>query len=102
MRRFLLFLWMIPMLFVSVRAESIRWVDFSVPYESMKYAMDQDIATFDQEKHVLWIDVLAVAACRTGGRCSLASVKQAVSDLKSDRSPEELLGALYKYRKRYR
>jgi len=97
MRRFLLFLWMIPMLFVSVRAESIRWVDFSVPYESMKYAMDQDIATFDQEKHVLWIDVLAVAACRTGGRCSLASVKQAVSDLKSDRSPEELLGALYKY-----
>ena len=97
MRRFLLFLWMIPMLFVSVRAESIRWVDFSVPYESMKYAMDQDIATFDQEKHVLWIDVLAVAACRTGGRCGLASVKQAVSDLKSDRSPEELLGALYKY-----
>ena len=80
-----------------VKADTIRGVDFKVPYESLKYAMDTDIATFDQEKHISWIDVLSLAACRTGGKCGLSSVKKAVKDLKEDKSPEELLGNLYKY-----
>ena len=84
------------MLVLPVQAESIRWVDFNVSYESMKYALDQDIATFEQEKHISWIDTLALAACRTGGKCALASVKQAVSDLKKDKQPEQLLGDLYR------
>jgi len=82
---------------VSVKAEPIRWVDFNVSYESLKYAMDVDIATADQEKHIGWIDILSVAACRTGGKCGLSSVKQAAQDLKTDRSPEEILGDLYRY-----
>ena len=96
MKRFL-FVLLTLALAVPVRAETIKWVDFAVPYESLKYAMDQDIATFDQEKHISWIDALAVAGCRTGGKCGLSSVKQAVSDLKSLKSPEELLGSLYQY-----
>ena len=88
---------MIIGLTVPARAEPIRWVDFGVPYESLKYAMDQDIATFDQEKHISWIDALSLAACRTGGKCGLTSVKQAVSDLKQDSAPAELLGETYKY-----
>ena len=82
---------------LPVGADTIRWVDFSVPYESLKYAMDRDIETFEQEKHIDWIDILAVAACRTGGKCGLVSVKKASADLATDRSPEELLGSLYKY-----
>lgn len=82
---------------LPVRAETIRWVDFQVPYESLKYAMDTDIATVEQEKHISWIDTLALAACRTGGKCTLNSVKKAVKDLQADKSPEELLGDLYKY-----
>ena len=82
---------------VPVKAEPIKWVDFAVPYESLKYAMDVDIATAEQEKHISWIDVLSVAACRTGGKCGLASVKKATQELKGDKSPEELLGNLYKY-----
>ena len=82
---------------VPVQADTIRWVDFDVPYESLKYAMDQDIQTFDQEKHLPWIDILALAGCRTGGKCGLASVKKAAADLKGDCSPEELLGDTYKY-----
>jgi len=97
MKRFFLLIWMLPVLLVPVRADTIRWVDFNVPYESLKYAMDQDIATLDREKHIPWTEALAVAACRTGGDCGLPSVKQAVSDLKGDHSPEELLGSLYKY-----
>ena len=97
MKRLLASILILPMLVLPVQAESIRWVDFNVPYESMKYALDQDIATFEQEKHISWIDILALAACRTGGKCALASVKQAVSDLKKDKQPEQLLGDLYKY-----
>jgi len=80
-----------------VHAETIRWVDFGVPYESLKYAMNVDIETFEQEKHISWIDILALAACRTGGKCGLSSVKKAATELKGDKSPEELLGTLYKY-----
>lgn len=97
MKRLLASILILPMLVLPVQAESIRWVDFNVSYESMKYALDQDIATFEQEKHISWIDILALAACRTGGKCALVSVKQAVSDLKKDKQPEQLLGDLYKY-----
>ena len=97
MKRFFLLVMMLPLLAVPVRAEAIKWVDFNVPYESLKYALEQDIATAEQEKHVSWIDALALAACRTGGKCGLESVRKAVSELKKDSSPEELLGQLYKY-----
>ena len=82
---------------MTVRAEPIKWVDFGIPYESLKYAMDQDIETFEDEKHISWIDVLALSACRTGGTCDLKSVKKAVADLKQDKSAEELLGNLFQY-----
>ncbi len=86
---------------VPVSAQTIGWEDFGVPYESLKYAMDVDISTSEMEKHISWIDTLALAACRTGGRCGISSVKKAVSDLQTDQSPEELLGDLYKYYEYY-
>ena len=97
MKRVLLFVVLVSALVTPVRAETIRWVDFDVPYESMKYALDQDILTAQQEKHISWVDALALAACRTGGKCNISAVKTAVSDLKKDQSPEELLGDLYRY-----
>lgn len=97
MKRFLLSLLCLHLLALPARAETIRWVDFDVPFESLKYALDQDITAAQQEKHIPWIDALALAACRTGGKCGLSSVKRAVSELKGDQSPEELLGQLHKY-----
>ncbi|MDD6200067.1 MAG: M23 family metallopeptidase [Firmicutes bacterium] len=96
-RRFLICAAWLLMLALPAAAEPIRWVDFGVPYESLKYALDQDITTFEQEKHISWIDILALAACRTGGKCGLASVKKAAADLKGERAPEELSGDLTKY-----
>ena len=96
MKRFLILLFL-PALVLPARAEPIRWVDFQVPYESLKYALDQDILSFEQEKHLGWIDILSLSACRTGGKCALQSVKQAAKDLQGNKSPEELLGSLYKY-----
>lgn len=89
-----LFLWTLSL---QVYAEPIKWVDFAVPYESLKYAMDTDISTAETEKHISWIDILAVSGCRTGGKCPLNSVKQAYQDLQSDRNIEEILGNLYQY-----
>lgn len=96
-RFFLLSILLWPLLAVPAKADTIRWVDFNVPYESLKYAMEVDISTFEEEKHLDWIDTLALAACRTGGKCGLDAVKKAVADLKSDKSPEELLGELHRY-----
>ena len=97
MKRFLFCMLLLPMLVGKAEAETIKWVDFHVPYESLEYAMKQDIATFEEEKHISWIDILALSACRTGGKCPLNSVKKAAEELKGDRGPEELLGELYKY-----
>lgn len=98
MKRWICFLLIFAFLpILPAKAEPIKWVNFDVPYESLKYAMDTDVATSEQEKHISWIDILALSACRTGGRCGLTSVKKAVTDLKGDKSPEELLGNLYKY-----
>ena len=98
MLRRIAFILVISSLFViPAKAAPIRWVDFQVPYESLKYAMDVDVATAEQEKHISWIDVLAVAGCRTGGRCDLATVKKASADLKTDKDIETLLGASYQY-----
>lgn len=96
-RRIFLCVLLIVSLAMPAQAEPIKWVDFGVPYESLKYAMEQDIATFEQEKHIGWIEALALAACRSGGKCGLASVKKAVSDLKGERSALELLGESGKY-----
>ena len=95
-RIFLCILLMISMA-IPAQAEPIKWVDFGVPYESLKYAMEQDIATFEQEKNIDWIEALTLAACRTGGKCGLSSVKKAVSDLKGEYSARELLGETGKY-----
>lgn len=96
-RRFLLCIVWVLLLCVPVQAQAIRWVDFGVPYESLKYALDVDISTYEQEKHISWIDILSLAACRTGGKCGLSSVKKAASELKGTASPKELAGSLEKY-----
>ena len=97
MKRFFACILLLVLLAFPAKAETIKWVDFGVPYESLKYAMNVDIATFEQEKHISWIDILALSGCRTGGKCDLKAVKKAAEELKGDKSPEELLGSLYKY-----
>ena len=97
MKRFGIFLCLLSLMIFPVSADPIKWVDFNVPYESMKYAMEEDIKTSEKEKHLSWIDILSVAACRTGGKCGIQSVRKAAADLKGDRSAQELLGDLSKY-----
>lgn len=96
-RRFFMLCIAISFFIIPVKAQTIKWVDFGVPYESLKYAMDVDIETYDKENHISWIDTLALAGCRTGGKCGLASVKKAAKELQQGAEPEKLLGNLYQY-----
>ncbi len=96
-RRFAIFLVILSFLFIPASANTIKWVSFDVPYESLAYAMEQDILTMERDHHISWITALSVSACRTGGKCSLSSVKDSYSQLKTGKSPEELLGDLYRY-----
>ena len=41
-RRIVAFLVIVSLFVLPVRAEPIRWVSFDVPYESLKYAMEQE------------------------------------------------------------
>ena len=94
-RRFLFTFLILFFVCIPAHADPIKWVDFKVPYASLQYAMQVDISTAEKEKHISWIDILAVAGCRTGGRCPLSQVKKAAKDLQTDASKEELLGGLY-------
>lgn len=106
MKRFLMIaVWMIFLamtMCLGVFASPIKWVDFNIPCESLQYAMQADIASAEQEKYLSWIDILAVAACRTGGTCGLDSVRKAAAELAKDQSPEEILGELARYYPYYR
>ena len=102
MKKWILFLIvLVGALAIPTNAKSPEWVDFDVPYESLKYAMDVDIDTFEREHHISWIDILALAGARTGGKCHISSVKKAVEDLKTGSSPEEILAGQYRYYKYY-
>jgi len=97
-RRRIFIVWLVvALLCVQVDAEPIKWVDFGVPFESLKYAMDVDISTAEKEKHISWIDILAVAGCRTGGKCPLKAVQKAAKELEGVQDIEDLLGSLYQY-----
>lgn len=96
-RRLFLLLVILSMIVIPVNADTIRWVNFDVPVESLSYAMKQDVDTYEKDCHISWIDILSVAACRTGGKCGLSSVKKAATELKDGNAPQELLGNLYQY-----
>ena len=97
MKRFLWLVSIILLMCLPVSADFIKWVDFDVPYESLQYAMNVDIDSFEEEQHISWIDILSLAACRTGGKCGLASVKRAARELKQGKVPQELLEAFRYY-----
>lgn len=97
MRRIFFLLIALTLFVIPASADTIKWVSFDVPYESLVYTMQKDIDSYDKELHIDWIDALSVAACRTGGKCGVTSVKKAVADLENGRSPEEILGSLYRY-----
>ena len=89
-RRFCMIIILALLPAISVRATTIRWVDFQVPYESLRYAMNVDISTSEKENHISWIQILALAGSRSGGKCQLEAVKKATKNLEGGWTVENL------------
>lgn len=106
MRRMALLLALFCLLAVPVQAASggdyIKWVDFQIDEASLSRALEADIRSQEGETPLSWVSVLALAAVRTGGKCGVAAVNRAAEELRAGRSPEELLGELYRYYAYYR
>lgn len=45
----------------------IKWVDFNIPSTALNKAMKIDIETYGAERHVSWIELLAVLGTKYGG-----------------------------------
>lgn len=45
----------------------IKWVEFNIPYDVMKTAMDIDIDSYRKKVHVSWVDILAYLGAKYGG-----------------------------------
>lgn len=52
------------------KEKPIKWVEFKVPYEALKKAMDADIDSYGEKIHVNWIDTLAYLGAKYGGEFS--------------------------------
>ena len=96
-RRIFFILLLLSTVAIPAGADTVKWVNFDVPYESLRFAMMQDIESYEKDQHISWIDGLAVAACRTGGKCGLSSTRKAFQELKAGKTPQEALGNLYQY-----
>ena len=46
---------------------TIKWVDFNVPYHLLEKTMNMDIESYDKEIHLKWTEVLAWLAAKYGG-----------------------------------
>ena len=83
---------------VCAEDEVLHWVEFNVDYPALQRALDIDIASQGEEKPLDWIDILALAAVKVGGNgITVKGVNEAAEQLRKDKSPQELLGAQYKY-----
>ncbi len=105
-KRFFLYFLILSLLTPRVWAqegEVLHWVEFNVDYPALKAALEIDIRSQGEEKLLSWIDILALAATRTGGNnISVSQVEKAARELRGDKAPKEFLGQQYKYFAYYR
>lgn len=58
------------------KAEYIKWVDFSVPYEILDLAYRYDVESHGEAVELHWIELLSYLASQNGGKFTNASKKQ--------------------------
>ncbi|MGN0507052.1 MAG: M23 family metallopeptidase [Lachnospiraceae bacterium] len=78
----------------------IKWVDFKVTCEALEDAYEQDVATYGQDIHLNWIELLAYLATSYGGDFSKykkSDMKKLADSLLSGETTMEELSADRKY-----
>lgn len=102
MKRLIFFVLILGLFPVRAEAAPIRWVEFHPKADAMAYAMQVDMDTAEQEIHVGWLDILALSACRTDGKCPMESVKKAARELSQGKTLSECAGSADRYAQYYR
>ncbi len=94
---FLILSLLIPRVWAQ-EGEVLHWVEFNVDYPALKAALEIDIRSQGEEQPQSWVDILALAATRTGGNnITVTQVEKAAKELRGDKAPKEFLGKQYKY-----
>ena len=61
---------------VSADGDFIKWVDFNITSEALGKAYELDVASYQEDVHVDWIELLAYVGTRGGGKFGKNSVAQ--------------------------
>lgn len=72
----------------------IKWVDFNVSSSAMGKAYEYDVASYDKEVKLNWIELLAYLACKYGGDFKKYKEKDLNELVKKLESKEETMGSL--------
>ncbi len=78
----------------------IKWVDFNITYEALCTAYDLDVESYASPVHLHWIELLAYAGAKNGGKFdkgSISLLKKLASELSSEETTLEKLTADMKY-----
>lgn len=79
---------------VSANGKFIKWVEFHATCEAMAAAYELDTATYRDDVHLGWIELLAYSAAKHGGRFdrnSVGEIQKTAEILKSSESTMEQL-----------
>ena len=79
---------------VSAEGNYIKWVEFNVTCEAMGTAYDLDVASYEQDVHLNWIELLAYVGASTGGKFDKNSVKKINETAQKLESGETTMEAL--------
>ena len=59
----------------AATGDYIKWVDFDVCYEALCKAYEWDVKTHGERKELHWIELLAYAGTKTGGKVNKSACK---------------------------
>lgn len=85
---------------VSSDGDFIKWVDFNVTSEAMEKAYELDVDSYKDDIHLNWIELIAYAGARGGGKFdkkSVAIIEETADKLKSGETTMEELTKDMKY-----
>lgn len=79
---------------VTADGNYIKWVEFHVTCEAMAAAYDLDVETYKDEIHLNWIELLAYAGAKNGGKFdknSVREIRKATEKLRNEETTMEEL-----------
>lgn len=79
---------------VSSTGDYIKWVEFHATCDALAAAYDLDVATCQEEVHLNWIELLAYAGAKHGGKFDSGSIKEIGGAAEKLRSKETTMEKL--------